>query len=376
MTQGPSLKTHFIPNSDHMNISPKLIIVGRLPPPLGGVTVHLNRLAYYLNARNFPFHFFDLSGQSNPGRGIVGCGNLFILIWNLLTRPYKICHCHASNHWLFLLVDFIVARILRRKTIYTLHGEGVLLQCESGPDFLKSLLQGAFRRATRIIAINSRFEERALLFAAGRENVLNMPAYLPPTPEEVSSVSLLPDEFEQFFKEHGLCFASQGTFGNKYIGDDLYRFDLLGNVLSRLRILNPEVGLCSLVSQSLDAAAREKVFSLRRELGLDQHWLILENFGSAIPIYKRCIAFVRPTMSDGDSLSVRECIDFGIPVVASDAVPRPDGCILFHSGDIDSLETELNALLADYPTILRRVQQIKSPNCFEQLLACYNEVAP
>lgn len=359
-----------------MNISPKLIIVGRLPPPLGGVTVHLKRLMYYLDNCNFPFQFLNLSGQSNLERGIVGCGNLFILVRDLLTRPYKICHCHASNHWLLLLVDFIVARILRRKTIYTFHGEGILMQCESGPLFLKSLLRGAFQRATRIIAINSHIEERALHFATGRENVLKMPAYLPPTPDEIFLLPILPDEFELFFSEHKLCLASQGTFGNKYIGDDLYRFDLLGNVLSRLRIANHEVGLCSLVSQSLDAAAREKVFSLRRELGLEQHWLILENFGSAIPVYKRCIAFVRPTMSDGDSLSVRECIDLGIPVVASDAVPRPDGCILFHSGDIDSLEAELTALLADYPAISRRVKQIKSPNCFEQLLACYNEVSP
>lgn len=357
-----------------MNITPKLIIVGRLPPPLGGVTVHLNRLVHYLHACKFPFQFLDLSGRSIPERGVVACGNLFILIWNLLSRSYKVCHCHASNPWLFILIDLVVARLLCKKTIYTLHGEGNLILCENGPFAIRFLLRGAFKRAAKIITINSFCKERALLFAASPERVVQMTAYLPPTKEEMLS-GTYSEEVENFFALYHRCFVSQGNFGNSFVGKDLYRFDLLGQSLAFIRSKYPDVGLCTLVSQTLKESARTEVFELRSKLGLEDHWLILENFGSAIPIYTRCIAFIRPTMSDGDSLSIRECLDLGIPVVASDAVPRPDGCILFQSGNLDSLEKELNALLADYPAILSRVRQIKSPNCFEQLIACYTDTS-
>lgn len=355
-----------------MNCSPRLMMVGRTPPPYGGVTVHLNRLAQHLEAENYPFLFCDLSGRSNPNKLFVRCRNIIELIWNLLFKRYDMVHCHASNPWLFLLIDVVVALILRRKTIYTLHGEGNLLLCETGPFLVRTLLRGAFKRAARIITINSSCYERSLCFAASSRNVLQMPAYLPPTSAEMAS-QRYSDQIELFFADHSLCFASQGTFGNDYKGFDLYRFDLLGKVLARLRTKFPNAGLCSLVSQTLDQAARDKVFSLRRELGLEHHWLILENFGAAIPVYLRCVAFIRPTMSDGDSLSVRECLDLGIPVVASDAVPRPQGCLLFQQGNLDSLEASLTTLLADYPAHKLQVQQSKSLNCLAPLLECYRE---
>ena len=357
-----------------MKITPKLMIVGRMPPPYGGVTVHLNRLTQHLKAEHYPFQFCDLSGRTNQNGGFIPCGNIFELVWNLLSNPYEMAHCHASNPWLFLLVDFFVVRILRRKTIYTLHGEGILLLCESGPFLIKRLLRGAFKRATRIITINSNCEERVMRFVSSHENVLQMPAYLPPTPTEMVPDQPYSDEIELFFKDHSMCFAAQGTFGNQYQGVDLYRFDLLGKALSNLRTKHPHAGLCTLVSQTLDQAAREKVFSLRRDLDLERHWLILEHFGAAIPIYLRCVAFIRPTMSDGDSLSVRECLDLGIPVVASNAVPRPAGCILFQSGDLGSLESSLIALLEDYPVCQLQAQQSNSSNCLEPLLACYRSV--
>ncbi len=59
------------------------------------------------------------------------------------------------------------------------------------------------------------------------------------------------------------------------------------------------------------------------------------------PVYKRVHAFLRLTSTDGDSISIREAIHFGCPVLASDVVPRPDGVKLYGYGNQD----ELNALL-------------------------------
>jgi glycogen(starch) synthase len=62
-------------------------------------------------------------------------------------------------------------------------------------------------------------------------------------------------------------------------------------------------------------------------------------------VIKRSSVFLRPTTSDGDSISLREALHFNVPVVASDAAPRPDGSILFASRDqedfICAIETAL-----------------------------------
>ncbi|WP_136526671.1 glycosyltransferase family protein [Geomonas ferrireducens] len=350
-----------------MNSSPKLLIVGRVPPPYGGVSVHLYRLTEYLKMAGFPFQFCDLSGSSNSN--FINCNNLFRLTWALIARRYSVVHCHASNPLLVILIG-LVSALLNRKAIYTLHGEGNLLTCENGSFPLKTVLRFVLRRATRIITINSNCYTRACQLVSSSDKILQMPAYLPPTPSEFISQPIS-DRIEEFLLEHSVCFASQGTFGNKYQGLDLYRFDLMAEALLKLRETVSTAGLISFISQTLDPAARDEVFGLRQKMGLDHHWLILENFGSALPIYLRCKAFIRPTMSDGDSLSIRECLDLGIPVIASDAVPRPDGCIIFKTGDVHSLHTSILSLLTDYKYFNAQVKKTKTDNCYQPLLKCY-----
>lgn len=47
--------------------------------------------------------------------------------------------------------------------------------------------------------------------------------------------------------------------------------------------------------------------------------------------------YVRPTRADGDSIAVREALDLGVAVVASDVVTRPAGCALFSTDDAHDL---------------------------------------
>jgi len=55
---------------------------------------------------------------------------------------------------------------------------------------------------------------------------------------------------------------------------------------------------------------------------------------SAPPVISRSDLFLRPTTTDGDAVSVREALELGVPVVASDAVPRPDAVVLYRAGDL------------------------------------------
>jgi hypothetical protein len=44
---------------------------------------------------------------------------------------------------------------------------------------------------------------------------------------------------------------------------------------------------------------------------------------------------IRATATDGDSLSVREALDQGVRVIATDCVDRPDGVLLYKYNDLD-----------------------------------------
>jgi len=50
-----------------------------------------------------------------------------------------------------------------------------------------------------------------------------------------------------------------------------------------------------------------------------------------------CDIYIRSTLSDGDSVAVREAIQLGKKVFATDVVSRPDACYLFSARDPDTL---------------------------------------
>jgi glycosyltransferase involved in cell wall biosynthesis len=110
-----------------------------------------------------------------------------------------------------------------------------------------------------------------------------------------------------------------------------------------------------LISGKYDETSRPQTLRIRSQLGLEKHWVIAEGLPNSVALYARLTLFVRPTITDGDSVSVRECLHLGVPVVASDAVPRPGGCLLFGSRDQQAMEHLVMSVLADPDSYRRRL---------------------
>ena len=60
----------------------------------------------------------------------------------------------------------------------------------------------------------------------------------------------------------------------------------------------------------------------------------------SLSVMRRLSLFLRPTYFDGDSLSVRQALALGVPVIASNTGLRPKGVVLFEPGKIDDLEKQ------------------------------------
>ena len=65
----------------------------------------------------------------------------------------------------------------------------------------------------------------------------------------------------------------------------------------------------------------------------------------AVAVYAKTDVFVRPSITDGDSVSIRECLSLGVPVIASNAVSRPPECILFENRNQQKLEQTIMKFL-------------------------------
>lgn len=76
-------------------------------------------------------------------------------------------------------------------------------------------------------------------------------------------------------------------------------------------------------------------------------------------LIKQSDIVVRATSTDGDSLSVREALYAGKPVVATDCVDRPSGTILFKYNDRQSFELALRHLEGRKDKNLRQNNVVK-----------------
>jgi glycogen synthase len=97
--------------------------------------------------------------------------------------------------------------------------------------------------------------------------------------------------------------------------------------------------------------------------------------------HEQCLALlqeadvvVRSTFADGDAITIREALDLGVPVVASDAGCRPPGVVLFLKGDSQDLLAKLGHVLGSPGP--RRGAAVGAAQSGHDLWQIYSELAP
>src|SRR5207253_295641 len=128
-----------------------------------------------------------------------------------------------------------------------------------------------------------------------------------------------------------------------------YGFDLLVKALTGLRKTHREIG-CVVMG---DGEHRDEGLALVRRAGLGDAILLAGDVDheQCLALMARSDVFVRPTLMDGDSISVREALALGVPVVASNVGTRPEGTLLFQAGNVRELVKQLeNAISGNSPS--------------------------
>jgi glycosyltransferase involved in cell wall biosynthesis len=146
-----------------------------------------------------------------------------------------------------------------------------------------------------------------------------------------------------------------------------YGFDLLIEALTRLSRLYPALGCLVMGSGEQRAEAEKRV----REAGLEGRILLLGDMAhdACLTLMSECDVFLRPTLEDGDSISVREALSLGMPVVASRVGARPAGAILFRPGDAEEMAARIEQALAT-----QKSGQPQAAGTMDRLMEIYRQV--
>lgn len=267
--------------------------------------------------------------------------HLNMIVWffrYILFDRAKILHVH--NELPFCYLFFLLHRILKKQLVFTIHDQMNLVKVINSKNgeyyFLKLLIKN---KMIKWIAVNETISKQLILLGVDASNVEVIPAYLPAneTGFELSS------ELKQYFESHtpNMFFYA---FGIKQLnGLDLYGLDMALKSIKYLKEDYPKIGLFLLVPDADKDPNIAKYLDFVSEHKLQDnikfHFEVIPDLNV---ICDKSEIYLRPTCSDGDSLTVREALHKNIKVLVSDVVERPANCILFKNRDVLDMVRVLN----------------------------------
>ncbi|MDE5421917.1 glycosyltransferase [Ancylomarina sp. DW003] len=313
----------------------KVLIIGKIPPPIGGVTIHVKRLVSGLNDENINVDYFNLVNPS------------FVKLIISIAKN-KLVHCHSNNRHLLFFVS-VLCKILSNKLIITIHGN---VNSRGKWQSLSEKL--ALKLCYKPLVLNDQSFELAMRLNHRTEVVSS---FLPPSSKESELKDHITKNVLEFKKNFKVLFSTNAS--SYALSPD-----------------NKEIyGILDLI----------KIFKKREELGLivsdpsGQYTAMCKDCPSNVlfisephPFYgilKLSDCFLRTTITDGDSLSVKEALDLGTAVIASDCVSRPLGVILYETGNFEKLINKIEKF-----EIKERSQSAQN-NGLKDLIRVYQEAS-
>jgi len=345
-------------------------LVGPTPPPFGGVSVHIMRLRRRLLERG---HQCTVWGnQHQPEARMFRLGTLWQGARRLAhVERDAILHFHESP----LLAGLAAAK--RDRVLYTVHNERIRYQLEGGrfPKqwLFRKLSAGRLRRVKHFVAVSEWVKADLERFGIDASAITVVEPYLRPSEEEASRTENA-ELFSAFRKRHRLVATANAGAVRMFHGQDLYGIDLCLEVLPELARAYPDFGLVLAMPCAKGTDYLTALQDRARRLGVFDHVLWLLEQDAYYPILKQCDLFLRPTNTDGFGISIAEAFEHGIPVVASDAVPRPEGCLVFRNRDVGDLSSRIRQAIVERSEWSQRSLSSRMPDRFEDILAVYESL--
>ena len=313
--------------------APRILLVGALPLPLGGVTVHIARLAAMLSRRGYIVRLLDESPIFKPDVPNIRRLNPFAYLRLLWTSDAL--HIHSSNAFV-KLGHVLAGRLLGCRVVTTIHS--------SHSGFSVVVDRVLYRLACRL-------SHGAILVSPGVRDALQargdvIPAFLPPAAAEEIVPAGIADWIAARRQEGRRIVVSNASDLRTMHGVDLYGLDMLLDAFARPDVQRDHALVFVVSSVRFGAERFDAAVAQIEQRGLASVIHLVRLDAPFAGIVRATDVVVRATNTDGDAVTVREALWYGKRVLASDCVARPEGCELFRSRDVDDLA---RALLAPAP---------------------------
>ena len=309
-----------------------ILLLGKIPPPIGGVSIHITRLMGSLDKR-VDIENWDYSKEKN--------------ITKIVSKIIKadVVHIHLTKKFYRLLV-VLLFKLFLKKVIITFHGK---YNFENFTD------QWALKLCDSAILLNKFSYKRAAEIRKKNNHLIG--SFIPPVPELIIP---LPLKYELQIRDlklyHKKVFAmNASSYALDPNGQEIY----MGTKIIKLFAKNPDIALIF-----SDPSNSYLNFFESSGISIPSNVLFINQSHDFVSVVQQVDGIIRATTMDGDSLTIKEALFYNKPVFATDVVDRPTGTITFR--DFDQLEELLN----------NRLEKTKFPvdNSLHQIITVYQSM--
>lgn len=264
---------------------------------------------------------------------------------------------HNRNSWLLALLCGVAGQ-WSGGCILTLHSGMMPGYVKSGRRWHRMLAEMVCRLYSRVICVGPEIRDAVISLGTPEERTEIAPACL----ATETSGATLDQQLIDWLARHRPLLSTTLFFRPEY------GFDLLIEGLVELCRRNPSLGCVVMGAGEQYAEGAQLV----RQSGLEDNVLLLGDVDhdKCLALISRSQVFVRPTLQDGDSISVREALALGVPVVASSVGARPAGSILFSPGDVGDMLSKI-----DLAWTLEPGEGVAETGSMNRLLEIYRQEA-
>jgi glycosyltransferase involved in cell wall biosynthesis len=338
----------------------KVFQIGVYPPPIGGVSNHIQRLHAFLLERGVASTVVDLTGTPASAPGVVGRRAPWLV--RFLWRQPAVLHFHVDQYRL-IAVMYVLS--FRHTVVYSLHNEIFIEEIDGLPRLAQWAVLRMLKRFHLVVGNST--SQTVVRDQLGLPRVRLVPQYIPArSRSDADEARVL-----AYRKRFPVLLSSNAFRHSFYRGEDMYGVDLLVEMVREVS-QEHDVGMVFLLPGSGSEEYHAEIQRRIREYGIEDRFIFertpLENASS---LWRVSDLVIRATNTDGNSLTIHEALAEGTPVIASDCVPRPDGTILFRSRDADHLSQVVSETLADLNKHRGEVRALSVVNNATMLLDLY-----
>ena len=344
-----------------------IVQVGSYPPPIGGISVYIKRMKDVLDSKGIENQVWDYSNFKKTEKNILNIRFPLVPFFYAIRKDvdlihYNICGTESKNY-----IGFLNRYLFKnRKKVITIHGD-----CMGLFDKNRKLIIKSLNSFDAIICVKSNDKEYLLKHGISSD-IYEIPAFIPPIKheEEIEEIS---KKIWDFIKRHKPIISANASKIAFYNSQDLYGIDMCIDIIANLKRDYPQIGLVFCLPEIKDYKYFKRINEIIVKKNIKDNILFYTSPCQFYPIVMKSDIFVRPTITDGDAVSIREALYFKIPTVASDAVSRPEGTIFFRNRNIEDFTLMVKKVLNDKNQYKKQLEELHINNNAEKIIEIYKK---